>query len=161
MAERIDAGEIVVRGCAFPVDRGYHVRHNVWVKVGADGTVTLGATSYAVAQAGEFVAFVPKPIGTPVTVGASVGLIELWKTMVPVRSPIAGTIIATNAAAIADTSLINRSPYRDGWLVRLQADDAARDIADLVKGSAIAPAFDDAMAIEGFDGASRQDGGDR
>ena len=36
-----------VRGCNLPDDLYYHVDGNVWARIGADGVVTLGMTSYA------------------------------------------------------------------------------------------------------------------
>src|SRR5262245_33021898 len=97
---------IKLRGCDFPLDRHYHVEHNVWVQAGADGIVKLGATAYGVALAVEFLSYRPKPAGTVLAAHGSVGLIELWKTMVSVRTPVAGTIVEGNAAAAADPALI-------------------------------------------------------
>lgn len=143
---------IVVRGCKFPEDRHYHAAHNVWLKRGDDGIVTLGATSFGVALAKEFMGFVPKPAGTQVEADRSVGAIELWKTMVSVRTPVAGTIVEGNRAAASDPSLINRDPYGAGWLVRLRVADWARASRELLSGEAVAPAFEAAMALEEFDG---------
>ena len=143
---------IVVRGCEFPDDRHYHAQHNVWVKGGADGIVTLGATSFGVALAREFMGFVPKSAGTEVEADRAVGAIELWKTMVSVRTPVAGTIVEGNEAVKRDPSLINRDPYGAGWLVRLRVPDWESAKLALVSGPAIALAFEAAMALENFEG---------
>jgi glycine cleavage system H protein len=143
---------ILVRGCAFPDDRHYHAEHNVWLQAGAGDIVTLGATSYGVALAREFMGFLPKPAGTEVAANRAVGLIELWKTMVSVRTPVAGTIVEGNLAAKADPALINRDPYGAGWLVRLRVPDWDRVKGELLGGEAIAPAFEAAMALDNFDG---------
>jgi glycine cleavage system H protein len=145
---------IVVRGCAFPDELSYHVGHNVWLRE-ERGIVTLGATSYGVALASEFVSFRPKPEGTTVAANGSVGLIELWKTLVSVRSPIAGTIVQGNAAAAADPAVINREPYGAGWLVRLNVADWPTVSAPLVTGAAIGPAFEAAMALDKFEGPGK------
>lgn len=142
----------LVRGCAFPHDRYYHVAHNVWVQERERGLFALGATSFGVALAGEFVSFRPKPIGTQVEVDRSVGLIELWKTLVSVRSPLSGTIAATNEAVAADPSLINLDPYGEGWLVLLEAVDREIALAGLVAGESIGTAFEAAMQLENFEG---------
>jgi glycine cleavage system H lipoate-binding protein len=142
---------IVVRGCEFPEDRHYHAGHNVWLKE-EGGIVTLGATSFGAALAREFMGFVPKPAGTVVEADRSVGVVELWKTMVSVRTPVAGTILEWNAAATKDPALIHRDPYGEGWLVRLQAVDWDRASTALLRGVALVPAFEAAMDLERFTG---------
>jgi glycine cleavage system H protein len=143
---------ILVRGCEFPDDRYYDARRNVWLKSESSGVVALGATSYAVALATEFLAFIPKPVGTAIELDRAVGLLELAKTIISVRTPIAGEIVESNDAVIAKPSLINREPYSAGWLVKLKIanwDGAARG---LLSGAAVAPAFEEAMRLENFEG---------
>jgi len=141
---------MIVRGCNFPEDRYYHADLNVWLKQESPGVLLLGATSFGVALAAEFVAFLPKPAGTQVEAGRAVGLLELSKTMVSVRSPVNATILAHNAAAVADPSLISTDPYHGGWLLRLGVGDWQS--AQLVSGAAIVAAFEQAMDLENFTG---------
>jgi glycine cleavage system H protein len=143
---------IVVRGCAFPEDRCYHADYNVWVQRGKTGLVTLGATAYGVALAIEFFAFTPKPAGTRLEAGRAVGLLELSKTVVSVRTPVAGSIVEINAAAVAQPSIIGADPYGAGWLVRLSSDRDIQPDARLLTGEALVPAFEAEMALENFEG---------
>lgn len=137
----------LVRGCAFPEDRAYHIDYNVWVKPHAPGVIALGATAYGVALAIEFFAFMPKPVGTLIEAGRAAGLLELSKSMVSVRSPVPGRITEVNLVAVSRPSLIVEDPYGAGWLVRL-ATDASLD--GLLQGEAVYPAFEAAMALENF-----------
>ncbi len=145
---------IVVRGCAFPQDRYYHVDYNVWVQRTAADVVTLGATSFGAALAIEFFAFTPKAVGMTIEAGRAVGLLELSKTVVSVRSPVAGTLLETNAAAVAKPAIIGNDPYGAGWLVRLSTNALIESGAQLqlVGGDALATAFEQAMVLENFDG---------
>jgi glycine cleavage system H protein len=143
---------MMVRGCDFPEDRCYHPEHNVWLKSEAPGVVVLGATSFGVALAVEFVAYIPKPVGTEVDAGRAVGLLELVKTIVSVRTPVAGTILEHNAAAVADPAVISADPYGAGWLVRLKVDAGPTALQPLVSGQAIGPAFEEAMRLESYVG---------
>lgn len=143
---------IVVRGCAFPQDRYYHADYNVWVQRTAVDVVTLGATSFGVALAIEFFAFTPKAIGMAIEAGRAVGLLELSKTVVSVRSPVAGTLLEVNAAAVAKPSLVGSDPYGAGWLARLATDIDLNAQTDLVQGEALVAAFEQAMALENFSG---------
>jgi glycine cleavage system H protein len=141
---------IIVRGCRFPTDRYYDAQCNVWLKADADGIVTLGATAFGVALAGEFIAFVPKPPGMRIDAGRAVGLLEIAKSLTSVRTPVPALVVASNAAAVTDPMLINRDPYGEGWLMRLRIDDWPAAAQSLLSGSAIAPAFEAAMALEKF-----------
>ena len=141
---------IVVRGCEFPPDRYYHTDYNVWVQRGADGLVTLGATAYGVALAVEFFAFTPKPAGTVLEAGRAAGLLELSKTMVSVRTPVAGRIVAVNTAAAAKPALISADPYGSGWLVRLVSAVQLESMPKLVTGEDIAIVFEAEMMMENF-----------
>lgn len=143
---------IVVRGCAFPQDRYYHADYNVWVQRAGAGVVTLGATSYGVARAIEFFAFMPKTVQTRIDGGRAVGLLELSKTVVSVRTPVPGVICEVNAAAVAKPSIISTDPYGEGWLVRLSSDIDLASQANLLQGEAMVCAFDAEMALENFEG---------
>ena len=144
-----------LRGCAFPEDRHYHPEHNVWARLDADGLATVGATSFAVALAVEFCAFVPKPRGTAVARDRSFGVIELFKTLAAAKAPVSGVIEAVNDAVIARPELIAADPYGAGWLVKLRPSNWAEEAAALVSGTAIAPAFERMMDLEDFRGPER------
>jgi glycine cleavage system H protein len=141
---------IVVRGCEFPQDRFYHADYNVWVWRGDHGLVTLGATSYGAALAIEFFAFTPKPVGTRLEAGRAVGVLELSKTVVSVRTPVAGTVAEVNALAVAQPAIISTDPYGAGWLVRLSTTAHDEVFRHLLSGEALAPAFEAEMALENF-----------
>lgn len=147
---------IVVRGCGFPQDRHYHADYNVWVQRSGQGTVTLGATAYGAALAVEFFAFMPKAVGTSIEAGKAVGLLELSKTVVSVRSPVNGRIVEVNGAAVAKPSIISDDPYGAGWLVKLSTDSDLDVDARLLSGVALVPAFEAEMALENFTGPSRK-----
>ena len=144
---------ILVRGCEFPEDRYYHADYNVWVQRGENNIVTLGATSYGAALAIEFFAFTPKPVGTKIDAGRAVGLLELSKTVVSVRTPVAGTLFEVNAAAVAKPALISADPYGAGWLVRLFTAENVE--VHLLSGAAVAPAFEAEMNLENFEGVAK------
>ena len=147
---------MIVRGCDFPEDRRYHADFNVWVQVEARDVVVLGATSFGVALAVDFIAFMPKPIGMAADMGRAVALIELAKTIVSVRTPVGGTIVAANEKAVADPSIIRDDPYGEGWLVRLKVDDWESAGATLLSGAAVGPAFEAEMELENFTGPDRR-----
>jgi glycine cleavage system H protein len=146
---------ITVRGCRFPPDLFYHAGHNIWLRYQAPETVILGVTSFAVALAVDFLAFIPKPIGMEIEPDRAVGLLELAKTITSVRTPVAGVITASNDAAAVNPAAINKDPYDGGWLVKLKIKNWESARSTLVTGPAIAPAFEEAMRLENFEGVRR------
>jgi len=145
---------IELYGCAFPESLYYHVEHNVWARREDDGQVTVGITSYASAVAGEIMAFVAKRPDTRIEQGRGLGVVELFKVVHSVRTPVSGKIVGVNEQAEARPNLLNRDPYGAGWLIRVEPSDWSRDATQLVTGDAIAEAFRRQMALDGFEGPS-------
>jgi glycine cleavage system H protein len=141
-----------VKNCNLPDDLHYNVENNVWVRKEPDGTVTVGMTAYACALAGEVVAYTPKKVGRTVDLNKSCATVESGKWVGPVKTPITGEVTAINDAVSAKPGTINKDPYGEGWLVKLKPSNLDTEIAALVTGAAIAPAFEAKMNADGFAG---------
>jgi glycine cleavage system H lipoate-binding protein len=142
-----------IRGFEFPDELWYLLEHDTWVRLDRDGGATIGITSLGAHISGEFIEFMPKPIGAAIERDRSLGVLEMSKVIRSVRSPVSGTIIATNERASERAKLINEDPYGDGWLVRLTPRQWPNDVALLVTGAAITSAVEQYMALlaETFD----------
>lgn len=112
-------------------DRLYAAEQDMWVRLEADGTATVGAT-HLVAAHGQFMLFTPRPPGTQIAFDRSLGVMETAKTVVAIHAPIAGRILEANPAVVADVALVERDPYGAGWLFRLQPTALEVDRARLV-----------------------------
>jgi glycine cleavage system H protein len=141
-----------VKNCNLPDDLHYNVENNVWARKEADGTVTIGMTAYACALAGEVVAYTPKKVGRSVELNKSAATIESGKWVGPVKTPVAGEVVAINDAVSANPKSINADPYGNGWLVKLKPANWDGDAASLVTGAAVAQAFEAKMTADGFAG---------
>lgn len=141
-----------VRGCNFPDDLYYNTENNVWARLEADGTLTVGMTAYGCALAGEIVSCMPKKPGKTIELNKSVATIESGKWVGPVKAPVSGEILAINEALEADPGLMNRDPYGEGWVVRMSAAQWQDECAALASGAAMEEAFEAKMAAEGFAG---------
>lgn len=141
-----------VKNCDLPDDLYYNVENNVWARKEPDGTVTIGMTAYACALAGEVVAYTPKKVGRGVEFNKSAATVESGKWVGPVKAPVSGEVIAVNEAVSASPKTINADPYGTGWLVRIKPANWDADSAALVTGPAVAPAFEQKMAADGFAG---------
>lgn len=149
-----------INNCLLPDELSYHVEYNVWVRDVGDGTYDVGMTDIAQSLAGAIIHCRPKKAGKKVKLGKSLATVESGKWVGPVKSPFAGEVVARNDDAEADATILNRSPYKQGWIVRIKpADDTA--LAGLLSADAAAEGFSAYMAenelaecihCEGFDG---------
>lgn len=107
-----------------PEDLRYTEDHE-WLRKAPDGTVFVGITEHAQAQLGDLV-FVQLPaIGARYAVGDEMAVIESVKAAGDIKAPLAGTVVAVNAALVEDPSKANTDPMVEGWFVRLQPDEPA------------------------------------
>jgi len=106
-----------------PIDRRYTKTHE-WVKI--EGTTALvGITDYAQRALGD-ITFIEAPkVGANLTPGKECGVIESVKAASDLYAPVAGTVRAINTALADSPELVNRAPYGDGWLFRVDLPDGA------------------------------------
>jgi glycine cleavage system H protein len=100
-------------------------------------------------------------VGKSVKAGKSVATVESGKWVGPVKTPFAGEIVAANREVENDATILNRSPYKQGWIVRIQPSNFDENSGDLVSGDDAISGFDSYMAekeigdckhCEGFEG---------
>ena len=74
--------------------------------------------------------------------------------MGPARAAIDGAVVAYNEALVAQPRIINRDPYKEGWMLVVRP--ASSDWREgLIAGDAIAPAFEAWMDAEGYERRTR------
>jgi glycine cleavage system H protein len=103
-----------------PDDLRYTEEHE-YVKQGDDAaTVMVGITDYAQGELGDVV-YVELP-----EVGAKFGRMDVFGTIEAVKAvsdlycPLAGEVIEINEALEGNPALVNRDPYGEGWMIKLQ-----------------------------------------
>ena len=107
-----------------PADLKYLSSHE-WVRVEADGTLTVGISDHAQSALGDLV-FVETPdLGRQLKAGEAFAVVESVKAASDVYSPVSGEVLAVNEALGATPELINQSPYSEGWLMKIRPGDAA------------------------------------
>jgi glycine cleavage system H protein len=101
---------------SFPEQLHYTVEHE-WL---ADGSpATVGITETAAEALGELVYVELPAVGDQVTAGAVCGEVESTKSVSELFSPVTGTVVEVNQAAIDDPALVSSDPYGAGWLLRV------------------------------------------
>lgn len=129
------AGGATYRGCQLPEELYYDLPRDVWLRPEDDGTVVMGMTDPAQTRAGKVLHILFKKVGRHIEAGQSVATIESAKWAGPFATPVAGTVVETNAGSFAaDILVANRDPYGRGWLIRLDPDSWAPDAVGLVTG---------------------------
>ena len=104
-----------------PDDLRYSREHE-WVRVDGD-VATVGITHFAQDQLGDVV-FVELPAqGSALRRSASLGVVESVKAASDVYAPVSGEVLERNVKVIESPELVNRSPYGDGWLVKVRVSD--------------------------------------
>ena len=105
-----------------PGDLRYAKSHE-WLKLGADGTASVGITDYAQGSLGD-ITYVQLPkLGATLRAGAAFGVVESVKAASDVYAPAGGTVVAVNSALDSAPETLNRDPYGAGWIVRLKLAD--------------------------------------
>ncbi len=113
----------------FPGDLKYTKEHE-WVRMEGDVAV-VGITEFAQSELGDLV-FVDLPaVGKAVTAHGTMCVVESTKAASDVYSPLNGTVSEVNSALVNDPSLINKTPYTEGWIVKLSGVSAG-DVAALM-----------------------------
>jgi len=103
-----------------PNDLRYATSHE-WVRLGADGTATVGITDYAQNSLGH-ITYVQLPkVGATVKAGEVFGTVESVKAASDLNSPVGGVVTEVNGALGQSPESVNRQPYGEGWLLKLKA----------------------------------------
>ena len=107
-----------------PADLKYVASHE-WIRVEADGTVTVGITDFAQDQLGDVV-FVELPeVGSTVAADDDIAVVESVKAASDIYAPLAGEIIAVNDDLVDEPEKVNEDPYGEAWFFKMKLADAA------------------------------------
>ena len=108
-----------------PDDLRYTAEHEYVKQAGEAGVVLVGITDYAQGELGDVV-FVNLPkVGQQFDAHQAFGTIEAVKAVSDLYCPVAGEVLEINGALDADPAVVNRSPYGDGWMIRLKVKNPA------------------------------------
>ena len=114
-----------------PGDLLYTSEHE-WLRREDDGSVTIGVTDHAQAALGDLVYVELPEVGQDVDSGGDMAVVESVKAPSDVYAPIDGSIVAVNEELADDPEKINADPYGDGWIVRVQPNDALDESALMI-----------------------------
>lgn len=119
-----------ISGYEFPDDLYYDKLHG-WAKVDGN-TITQGLTEFGQAIAQEIV-FVEAPrAGRDVKQGDTFMSMESGKWVGRIAALVSGKVAEVNEELEWEPSMVNESPYDEGWLVKINMSDAV-ELDNLMK----------------------------
>jgi len=130
-AEAAPAGEFCVPGGSF-LSPGH-----AWVRIEPDGQVRVGVDDFAHKVLGAVSHVILPDLGRDVAKGDVLFSFQRGKETIRFVAPLSGKVVEDNAHLKADATLVASSPYKDGWICRIQPGDLAADLAGLRIGKPV------------------------
>jgi len=130
-AENAPAGEYCVPGGSF-ISSGH-----AWVRIEPDGQVRVGVDDFAHKSLGGVNQVVLPDPGSNVAAGDALFSFKHDNQVIRFYAPISGKVVEDNAQVKADPTLVASSPYKDGWICRIQPSDLAADLLALKIGKPV------------------------
>jgi glycine cleavage system H protein len=112
-----------IGGFEFPDDLYYDRQHN-WARVEGNAVVQ-GLTEFGQKLAREIVYVEIPPVGKAVTQGQTFMSMESGKWVGRIPALVSGKIVAVNEELEFEPTLVNQSPYDQGWLVKNEMSNPA------------------------------------
>jgi glycine cleavage system H protein len=107
-----------------------YTKEHEWVRL--DGNVAvIGITDYAQGELGDIVFIEMPEIGAVVSQMGKLGTIEAVKAVSDMFSPVSGKVVAVNGALDGDPMIVNKDPYGDGWMVKVEVSNPG-EVAQLL-----------------------------
>jgi len=125
----------------FPKDLKYTKEHE-WLAI-ADGVATIGVTDHAQDALGDIVYLGDLPEeGDEVDRDDVIGVVESVKATSDIFAPVSGEIVGVNEALEDAPELVNESPYKDGWILKIELSDEG-EVDDLLDVAAYTALLED------------------
>lgn len=105
----------------------YYTEEHEWVRLEEDGIAYIGVTDFAQSELGELVYVEVESVGETLAANEVFGTVEAVKTTSDLFMPVAGEVLEFNSELDEsegdNPTLINESPYEEGWIVKVKVSD--------------------------------------
>lgn len=95
-----------------------YTKEHEWVDT-IEGGIIVGITQFAQDQLGDVVSVELPEVGITYKQNDAMAIIDSVKTSTDVYSPVDGRITHINENLLSQPELLNKSPYQDGWIVKM------------------------------------------
>lgn len=103
----------------FPEDIKYTKDHE-WIKLTEDNIAMIGITEFAQQELGDIVYVDINSVGQELNADEVFGTVEAVKTVSDLFLPLAGKVLEVNAQLESNPELVNKDPYNEGWMIKLE-----------------------------------------
>lgn len=115
-----------------------------WAISNNEEELILGLSDFFQKRIGEIKSFTIKDkVGKKISKGKTLGLVKAKNYSAVLKYPLSGELIAVNNNVSLKPKLINESPYKNGWIIKLKLDStineetSSEDWVDLSNSSEI------------------------
>jgi len=115
------------------IERFFHQGHS-WMIVNSSHEVVAGVDDFAQRFIGKLGAIDLPQAGSSIRQGEVMAMMKHGDKILPVISPLSGTILEINTRLKIAPSSINDSPLEKGWIVKMVPDDLPVELQNLVEG---------------------------
>ena len=109
---------------AIPKDYRFTKTHE-WVKLDGD-VATIGITDFAQGELGDITYIELPGVGAELRQSEPFGVVESVKAASDVYAPVSGEVVEENADAVNTPEVVNSSPFKDAWLLKIRLSDPAQ-----------------------------------
>ena len=96
--------------------------------IALDGDIaTIGLSAFAIDELGDIVFLELPEVDDDVEQGETFGSIESVKAVEDMYSPVTGTVVERNEAAIEAPEILSEDAYERGWLIKVKVGDTSLD----------------------------------
>jgi len=115
----------------FPEDVYYH-RGHTWVKLEEGNTMKIGLDDFTQQVMGDIEGIaIPSP-GGELSQGEVAWRVRHGKVKLNQLAPLGGTVVEVNEELKKDPTLANRSPYKEGWILRIRTKGLNKQMPELM-----------------------------
>ncbi len=112
-----------------------------WVLV-EDNIATVGISDHAQELLGDLVYVELPEVGSVISAGDSVGVVESVKAASDTYAPVSGEVVEINEELEGAPDRINNDPYGDGWMYKVALEDP-EEVEDLLDADAYTESIED------------------
>ncbi len=101
-----------------------YTKDHEWIKVEGENA-TIGITDFAQGELGDIVYVEIETVGETLKKEEVFGTVEAVKTVSDLFMPVSGKIIELNPKLESNPESVNKSPYDDGWMIKIHLKDSS------------------------------------
>jgi len=109
-------------------------RSHTWAFMEKDGFVRVGIDDFLQHVTGNITRIIMKNTGEKVRKGETLFTLSQNGKQLLIYSPVSGIITERNESLVSDPSIVNTSPYNEGWVYKVEPEDWLKETRLLMMG---------------------------